>query len=106
MNDLEINEALALAIGHHRVDVCISTFSDNLVVLDKSDYKWRIFDYRNWNVISPIAERYNCFPFINDGGGWDARVFVEHTREWHYGDTPQKAIALAVIESVGKGPTA
>jgi len=88
MTDLEISKALALAIGWKK-DV-IAVFSNEMEVWSGG---WRIFDYRDWNVIGPIAERYNCFP-SHTWGHWESCV--------NYGsiyaeDTPQKAIALAVI---------
>jgi hypothetical protein len=54
----------------------------------------RIFDYRDWNVIGPIAERYDCFP-IHLRDVWNSRFMWRGTGV--IADTPQKAIALAVI---------
>ena len=50
------------------------------------------FHYKNWNVIGPIAEKHNCFPTRNKFGSW---TLLSGTA-----DTPQKAIALAVIGGV------
>ena len=103
MTDFEISKALALAIGwttvvirngHCRVWVAMHSY-------------WRIFDYRDWNVIGPIAERYNAFPVVSVAattkGQWCAGVGVGSLNmSWSYADTPQKAIALAVIEGAKK----
>ena len=76
MNDLEISKALALAIGW-------------------TGGAWKMFDYRDWNVIGPIAERFDAFPKkLASMEGWWADVFGKDAR---FADTPQKAIALAVI---------
>lgn len=94
MTDLEISKALALAIGWKSDDFC-GWVSDQLEIDigdDKTgDPQWYIFDYRDWNVIGPIAEEYDCFPSQNYQGQW--RTELRHRGE----DTPQKAIALAVI---------
>jgi len=88
MNDLEISRALALAIGW-------STFNYQLETKKYAVFfegNWRVFDYRDWNVIGPIAERYNLFPW-RAVGGWVSGL------DCTFADTPQKAIALAVIEA-------
>jgi hypothetical protein len=57
----------------------------------------RTFDYRDWNVIGPIAERYDAFPRkLASMEGWWADVFGKNAK---FADTPQKAIAMAVIEA-------
>lgn len=98
MNDLEISKALALAIGWKEncsePDVQIATFNDpskpDYVVVWVDD-EYRPFDYRDWTVIGPIAERYDCFPFKHYDRGWTTPKMYGNT------DTPQKAIALSVI---------
>jgi len=96
MTDIEISKQLALAIGHHRFDVRVGV-TGNVLVLDKTGnhYIWRIFNYREWSVIGPIAERYDCFP-ERCCGEWSAMVATDHLT-WIEADTPQKAIALAII---------
>ncbi len=96
MNDLEISKALALAIGWKKDD--FSADSNAELSVDIGDDQrgfptWKTFDYRDWAVISPIAERYDCFP-RKDGGWyvWGLKLY----------DTPQKAIAMAVIEGAKK----
>ena len=105
MTDLEINKALALAIGwtENRIDkdgtpdpdVVTFHYSDMDVVKCWDGNDWRTFDYTDWNVIGPIAARYDCFPYCGTGG-WIAGAFCG------LADTPQKAIALAVIEGAKK----
>jgi len=56
-------------------------------------HSWRIFDYRDWNVIGPIAEKYDHFPRKSETLGW----WLPHSHVGGFHDTPQKAIALAVI---------
>ena len=92
MTNLEISKALALAIGWERLLV-----SEGKLRLPRNEkqWSWQVFDYRDWNVIAPIAERYDVFP-RRVHGQWT----VGFDRELE--DTPQKAIALAVIEGVKK----
>ena len=95
MTDLEINKALALAIGWQESD--FSTIPGTDVVMCFNGCKFvGYFDYKNWNVIGPIAERYLAWPGnerTTDGmysaDGWETEA-----------DTPQKAIAMAVIGGV------
>jgi hypothetical protein len=90
MTDLEINKALALVIGWQPIKVTDAVFVWR-------GY-WCIFDYRDWNVIGPIAARYDCFP-MNDDAGWFSSNLQNPVA---CADTPQKAIALAVIEGEKK----
>ena len=101
MTDLEISKALALAIGWPENEIEVSNYDVKCTIYDS----WcvRTFDYKDWNVIGPIAERYRCFPqWLSMKGTWwvcdcgdDECVDVE-------ANTPQKAIALAVIASQGE----
>lgn len=97
MTDLEINKALALAIGWPERFVFIESEYNcgplRCRVYD-ANIDRRTFDYRDWNVIGPIAERYRCFP-LGVGSQWASRT---GTHVCMYADTPQKAIALAVIK--------
>ena len=101
MTDIEIDKALALAIGHKVAYVTVlgEGIPQVWVQVDPR-FEWaiRVFSHRDWNVIGPIAERYDCFPQkgsdIDDGEYWWA--CTEGVGE-AYADTPQKAIALAVI---------
>ena len=98
MTDLEISRALALAIGWKPEQMRESRLRNGeLLVQSGDEYFARLFNYRDWNVIGPIAARYNCFP--------DFSTFYTHWRAIdkfsvvHVADTPQKAIAMAVIGS-------
>lgn len=102
MTDLEIDRALALAIGWQQTylssqGICVYTgrYFDRV----KSDGRWRdgmrLFSHRDWNVIGPIAARYNAFPMEDCLGQWFASIGI-HGRNVT-ADKPQKAIALAVI---------
>ena len=87
MTDLELSAALAKAIGWPDVD----PLNGICWVLKVKD-RWREFDYREWSVIGPIAERYDCFPYKNCSGLWE--VYCSNAEGTA---TPQEAIALAVI---------
>jgi hypothetical protein len=95
MTNLEISKALALAIGYPRSYVNVLGEPKQVWVQTLKGYAWsiRVFDYRDWNVIGPIAERYNLFPYKASDGLW----FVQNPALFELTDTPQKAIALAVI---------
>ena len=92
MTDIEINKALALAIGW-RSDQIIEyegqAYIGLPVVFNGPGIK--LFDYRFTSVIWPIAERYNAFPSRWRDEGWCVgdRLAVF--------DTAAKAVALAVI---------
>ena len=98
LSDLEISKALALAIGWKEKQIRLTYEFGVQVCTDApiSCYTslpwWRGFDYRDWNVIGPIAEKFDCFPkFIN--GMWE----IAHSGDVYRAYIPQKAIALAVI---------
>lgn len=106
MTDLEINKALTLAIGYRPEHILTSRGSSGVMVFrpltevvlsapKAYEFMWYPFDYRDWNVIGPIAERYDCFPIKAtdpEQGEWLTAIgYVIYT------DTPQKAIAMAVI---------
>lgn len=97
MTDLEISKALALAIGWPAPKIHTHLYGTGYavsIIQPDMEAVLRIFDYRDWNVIGPIAEKYNCFPTKMGYGLWDASIAFGTI----YGaDTPQKAIALAVI---------
>ena len=90
MTDIEIDRALALAIGWRKTCESTKTF---WVVEDSGNR--RVFTHKDWNVIGPIAARYDCFPeFEAHSSCWFATTKGE---ELEFADTPQRAIALAVI---------
>jgi len=99
MTDLEISRALALAIGWEPRRIFVT--SDGRCGINRpqrigSPYSDAVyFDYRDPAIIWPIAERYDCFP-IHEGLSFRAFVNVRRAR-LAWGDTPAKAVALAVI---------
>jgi hypothetical protein len=97
VTDLEISKALALAIGWTEDKMFVD--NEGCLSLDTGAGWDRVrifdFDYRDWNVIAPIAQRYNCFPQTHwQGAPYDGWLAGEFGRP---ADTPQKAIALTVI---------
>ena len=95
MTDLEISKALALAIGWKP-----SQMMDYGYVLwvDYDNGLCRELDYRDPAVIWPIAVKYNCFSYKTNTGEWNA--ISPANWEDNTADTPEKAVALAVIRSV------
>ena len=100
MTDLEISKAIALAIGWKPEQIIEYEGQDYIglpVVILRPAIK--LFSYRFWNVIGPIAEKFDCFPSIgypNSDTPWES--LSVHNYELVRADTPQKAIALAVIK--------
>lgn len=92
MTDLEISKALALAIGWTQKQM--HTYNGVLMLQKTNAHFARPFDYLDWNVIGPIAAKYDCFP-SSDGDYWHSYVVFDKPA---FADTPQKAIALAVIQ--------
>ena len=95
MTDIEIDKALALAIGWR--DEPNKMRVSNVFGLQVWIGYWANFRHRDWNVIGPIAERYDCFPnqvYVNSGQ-WFSSVGMRGKSST--ADTPQRAIALAVI---------
>jgi hypothetical protein len=94
MTDLEISKALALAIGWTKDKMILDGSKLVIYCVQRNQYNQLVwmyehFDYRDWRVIGPIAEKFDCFP-SKIGNHWAAEYFA-------FADTPQKAIALAVI---------
>ena len=104
MTDQETNRKLALAIGWSTKRMWIE--DGEVLLLDLSPGRhgplWRVFDYRDWRVAGPIAQRYDCFPFCA-GGGWCNFPNGEIRLSSRYNRTPQEAIAMAVIEMHQRG---
>tara|TARA_R110000868_G_scaffold117922_2_gene313038 strand:- start:3637 stop:3939 length:303 start_codon:yes stop_codon:yes gene_type:complete len=100
MTDLEIDKALALAIGWPRRTVLF--YPDTTGCWVWTDGNWRIFSHLDWATIGPIAERYDCFPFRirskEDFGKWN----VISGENDIMATSPQRAIALAVIQGAKK----
>lgn len=99
MTDLEIDKALALAIGWSRDCITLNTGVVRCYYPKQTAYdsSWHVFSHKDWNVIGPIAEKYNVFPYklhgIDCHGGWN----VISSGIDYIGGTPQRAMALAVI---------
>ncbi len=93
MTDLEIDKALALAIGWEPYQMWVGSTGNLYLHVNSS---WRVFSHLDWNVIGPIAARYNMFPYrlriTEERGYWNVFTYKDNVA-----DTPQKAIALAVI---------
>ena len=104
MTDFEhadISRRLALAIGwpeHKLYDEGDGSFC-SIDVSDMPPIKiWRDFDYRDFSVIWPIAERFDCFPInVNtvQGKGWIVQPYLTGFSS----DTAALAVALAVIKA-------
>ena len=100
MTDQEINERLALAIGWpstytlHDGTVYVHEHQNDRFRFGSIWICGRVFDYLDPAVIWPIIVRYYCFPKMC-GGEWMC------LQQW--GDTPEKAAALAVIRLSEKG---
>lgn len=57
---------------------------------------WRVFDYRYWNIIGPIAEEYDCFPHQY----WEAGIWTTTVSAFdkaNFQRSPQLAIAMHII---------
>ena len=98
MTEIEIDKALALAIGW-KDEPNKMRVSDVWGLQVWIDY-WANFSHRDWNVIGPIGERYNCFPFEDAFGRWFSDVGTNGKKVGSY--SPRKAIALAVINGAKK----
>ncbi len=95
MTDIEIDRALALAIGYKLFDV---KFHDDMWAVVVFRGSWRVFSHKDWNAIGPIAARYNAFPVLFDGNPkWYSNTWTGTRLHEEFADTPQRAIALAVI---------
>lgn len=100
MTDLEISKALALAIGWKPEQIIEYEGQEYIglpaVILRPAI---KLFSYKYWNVIGPIAERYYTFPErLDTGVWWVQRIGLTNLWVDVCEETPQKAIALAVIK--------
>lgn len=104
MTDLEISKALALAIGwksswEHNGTLYIDFNHRDRVKIDGKWRDGRAFDYRDWNVAGPIAERFDAFPTeLSNEPGWANLAYKALNPTSVRGSTPQEAIAMAVIQ--------
>lgn len=98
MTDAEISKALAIAIGWTPEQ--IRPDGDAVAVHAAQPWPgldWPTFDYRNTDVIWPIAEQYNSFPIRSEDGSWSVCTGVDYA-DTYFADTAAKAVAIAVIE--------
>lgn len=109
----DISRRLALAIGWKDDGIGIDDWPDPDVVVFSEDYgrvswcavwcnnDWRTFDYRDPSVIWPIAEHFNCFPTLSDGGRlWFCGAHHDGSLVWS--ETASLTVALAVIGQDGR----
>lgn len=96
MTDLEISKQLALAIGWTE-DKMIRDGNKLRCYRGERQWGWQYFDYRDWAIIGPIAARYKMLVDFKIDCAWRNNENIG-TRA----DTPQKAVAMAVIEGVKK----
>ena len=99
----EISRRLALAIGWPESKL-YSEGDGSFVSINISDMPpirlWWDFDYRAFDVIWPIAERFNCFPSqASYGTEWVAYTAGAKTT---WADTAALAVAMAVIKAKEK----
>lgn len=98
-----ISRRLALAIGwpEHKL---YSEGDGSFCSINISDMPpikiWRDFDYRAFDVIWPIAERFNAFPHRNRPMGLSGQWYA-FTSNWIdvKADTAALAVAMAVIRA-------
>lgn len=99
----EISRRLALAIGWPESKL-YSEGDGSFVSINISDMPpirlWWDFDYRAFDVIWPIAERFNCFPgMVYSSGNWVSQCAGGR---YQYADTAALAVAMAVIKAKEK----
>jgi hypothetical protein len=100
MTDLEISKSLALAIGWAPEQVYHNLTGGYIeIITDEAGFVGR-FDHRDWNVAGPVAEKYGLVVDFGNNAVELAEKWGD--RDWLYADTPQKAIALAVIQGAKK----
>ena len=94
MTDTEIDKALALAIGWETHQMWVGSTGNLYLHVNSS---WRVFSHKDWNVIGPIAKQFRLLVDFKTCVAWQPNMSVGKR-----GDTPQKAIALAVINGAKK----
>ena len=95
MTDLQISKALALAIGWRKDQMIPSADNpDTKQCWVRLGYAWKKFDYRDPTVIWPIAAKFDCFPVMNTKDQWFSMATCG---AGNYADTPERAVAMAVI---------
>jgi hypothetical protein len=94
MTDLEIDKALALAIGWNRIAPNTYDLQTHQCWV-YTGLSWRLFSHKDPLVIWPIAERYDLFPHRRERE-WE----VARCPSFLHADTAAKAVALAVIKGM------
>ena len=95
MTELEINRKLAIAIGW-REDQMEQVGRDLYIGVEYfKGMDRKVFDYTDWRVIGPIAQRYKLLVSFKFNTVWREQEVTGREA-----DTPQRAIALAVIGAV------
>ena len=101
--DPDLNMRLARAIGWTPKSMMLQDNGKLLIVVN-GGWEVKQFDYRQPDIAFCIAAHYDCFPMRSDND--DGRWFCYSTKgiykykTW-YGPTPQEAIALCVVSTVG-----
>lgn len=98
MTDIQINIALAKAMGWRDDDISTGVFSQGLAAYDCNTGCWRKFDYSNPVIFVAICKH------------WELSVHYDQlvcyclpTLEDFLGDTIEKAAAMCVIETAKRG---
>jgi hypothetical protein len=107
MTDLQISMALAKAIGWREDQMHVNghILTGHTLMIQRDDSCFaRPFDSKDPENAFRVAEKFDCFPMTKrNEPGWfcfdDVNGYSGFTAE---GDTPQKAIAMAVINGVKK----
>jgi len=97
MTDIEIDKALALAIGWCEDQIVVGGALFIEFNVDDFGYEFRSFSHKDWNVIGPIAARYGLLVDFKTSVAWRPNMSIGQR-----GKNPQEAIALAVIEGAKK----
>ena len=119
LTGIQISSKLAKAIDWPDKDIeqTCDGVSVN-ITQDPDNHLWMPFDYRDPTVIYTIAAKYDCYPHAIVGGdyalakkhdrpiihSWECCVWSYKNNTWVRvtSDTPQKAIALAIINRDSK----
>lgn len=100
MTDLQINIALAQAMGWEDDDISSSFYSQNLEAYDWDKNGWRKFDYRDPVIFTAICKHWNLV--ANFEGFVSGVAGIDLIGTWQR-DCIEKAAALTVIELAKRG---
>ncbi len=105
MTDLQIDRALALAIGwrQEQMHVSGSWLYVHFAPSRSINSGWRRLFHKDPTVIWPIAERFDCFPYVITFGVWRSRCEINGQATFRIHINPCTAVALAVIAAHGGG---